>query len=302
MKLYNSKDDYRDAVIAASNYYRVSPAIVEKDYFVTIILERLKDRIPGILFKGGTSLSKCHKLINRFSEDIDLTLDLSHFTQGNKRNANKAILSVCDDLGFAVDNREQVEKHCHGNYNCYMIRYPAIFNKIEIKPYIKLEMTFIQRAYPDEYKPVCSLIGEFLLSQGQKDALAIYELTPYEIKVQALERTLVDKVFALCDYYLSKEVSRQSRHIYDLYKLINVIDLEKQTNLIRDVRNDRKPNRTCLSAQEGISINTVLTEIIDSAYYEQDYNEVTASLLSEDVDYNTAIQAIVKIVNSNVFE
>ena len=106
MELYESKQDFLDAVIAASNAYHVSPAIIEKDYFVTVILKRLTKKIPGILFKGGTSLSKCYKLIHRFSEDIDLTLDTSHFTQSHKRSANKAILAVCDELGFQVESRE----------------------------------------------------------------------------------------------------------------------------------------------------------------------------------------------------
>ena len=105
-----------------------------------------------------------------------------------------------------------------------MIHYPITFDETGIKPYIKLEMTFIQKAYPDECKPVCSMIGEFLLSQGHNDAVVDYELAPYEIKVQALERTFIDKVFALCDYYLSNEVLRQSRHIYDIYKLMTLVD------------------------------------------------------------------------------
>ena len=302
MKLYDRKEDFRDAVIAASSFYHVSPAIVEKDYFVTIVLEKLKDKIPGILFKGGTSLSKCHKIINRFSEDIDLTLDLSHFTQGNKRNANKAVVSVCDELGFEIDNREAVEFHSHGNYNCYMIHYPITFDETGIKPYIKLEMTFIQKAYPDECKPVCSMIGEFLLSQGHNDAVVDYELAPYEIKVQALERTFIDKVFALCDYYLSNEVLRQSRHIYDIYKLMTLVDWKNQRELICQVRNDRKPNRKCLSAQDGVSVSAVLAQIIDSSFYKKDYEEVTASLLSENVDYETAIQSVSRIIESKVFE
>lgn len=302
MKLYDRKEDFRDAVIAASSFYHISPAIVEKDYFVTIVLEKLKDKIPGILFKGGTSLSKCHKIINRFSEDIDLTLDLSHFTQGNKRNANKAVVSVCDELGFEIDNREAVEFHSHGNYNCYMIHYPITFDETGIKPYIKLEMTFIQKAYPDECKPVCSMIGEFLLSQGHNDAVVDYELAPYEIKVQALERTFIDKVFALCDYYLSNEVLRQSRHIYDIYKLMTLVDWKNQRELICQVRNDRKPNRKCLSAQDGVSVSAVLAQIIDSSFYKKDYEEVTASLLSENVDYETAIQSVSRIIESKVFE
>lgn len=68
---------FSDAILAASEYWNIAPALIEKDYYVTLILKRLNEEIPGLLFKGGTSLSKCYKLIDRFSEDIDLTLDNS---------------------------------------------------------------------------------------------------------------------------------------------------------------------------------------------------------------------------------
>ena len=51
-----------------------------------MFLEKLSNKVPNLIFKGGTSLSKCHKIIHRFSEDIDLTLDAQNQTQGNKRN------------------------------------------------------------------------------------------------------------------------------------------------------------------------------------------------------------------------
>ena len=49
--------------------------VIEKDYYVTMLLKLLSDKIPYIVFKGGTSLSKCYKVIKRFSEDIDITID-----------------------------------------------------------------------------------------------------------------------------------------------------------------------------------------------------------------------------------
>ncbi|MEZ4980466.1 MAG: nucleotidyl transferase AbiEii/AbiGii toxin family protein [Saprospiraceae bacterium] len=53
------------------------PAIfVEKDYWVTYALFTIfNDEIGGdTVFKGGTALSKCFNIIERFSEDIDLVV------------------------------------------------------------------------------------------------------------------------------------------------------------------------------------------------------------------------------------
>ena len=62
----------------ASNRLGVSERILEKDYWVCFILNYLFSYSKwkeSFSFKGGTSLSKCYQLIERFSEDIDLILD-----------------------------------------------------------------------------------------------------------------------------------------------------------------------------------------------------------------------------------
>ncbi len=80
MQLYKNKDMFRDLILRTSNHFNILPEVVEKDYFVTIILQELQREIPNMLFKGGTSLSKCYDLIKRFSEDIDITI-VDDFTQ-----------------------------------------------------------------------------------------------------------------------------------------------------------------------------------------------------------------------------
>jgi predicted nucleotidyltransferase component of viral defense system len=56
-----------------------SPVILEKDYWVCWSLGKLfvPEILEGLVFKGGTSLSKAYGLIRRFSEDVDLTIPLS---------------------------------------------------------------------------------------------------------------------------------------------------------------------------------------------------------------------------------
>ena len=68
MILHKDKENFEIAINVTSRYFNVSPAIVEKDYFVTLVLNELTKKVPELLFKGGTSLSKCFKIIDRFSE------------------------------------------------------------------------------------------------------------------------------------------------------------------------------------------------------------------------------------------
>ena len=303
MELHKNPEMFSDAILAASEYLNIAPALIEKDYYVTLILKRLNEEIPGLLFKGGTSLSKCYKLIDRFSEDIDLTLDSTHFTQSQKRNANKSIIRVCEELGFQIENKAEVAKHSHGNYNCYNIEYPIHFSSVDVKPYLKVEMVFIQKAYPDDIQTANSFIETWLMETGNINTVQEFGLEPFPIKVQSLERTFVDKVFALCDYALQNETVRQSRHIYDIAKLLTRTELDSSLlPLIESVRADRKSNKTCLSAQDGVNIPDLLQKIMDKEIFRKDYEDSTSKLLTRPCSYDEAINALHKIVDSCLFE
>ncbi len=77
MKLCESAD-FRDAILAAKEHFAnfgLTEAFIEKDYYVTEALRIVATQwSTQVIFKGGTSLSKGWKLIERFSEDIDLFL------------------------------------------------------------------------------------------------------------------------------------------------------------------------------------------------------------------------------------
>lgn len=56
----------------------------------------------------------------------------------------------------------------------------------------------------------------------REDLAEKFDLMPFEITTQAIERTLIDKVFAICDYYLSDKIDQDSRHLYGIYKIAPV--------------------------------------------------------------------------------
>lgn len=303
MKLHEDKKRFVEAITAASTTFGIEPALVEKDYFVTLFLQKAMERIPGLVFKGGTSLSKCYKLIDRFSEDIDLTLDNEHFTQSKKRNSIKELIAVCDELGLELLNREAIEQHTHGNFNCYDVRYPILFPSEDIKTELKVEMTYIQKSYPHEQSQASSYIGEFFQRIGNSNIVAEYGLESFAVQVQSLERTLIDKVFAVCDYYLSGNTVRNSRHIYDISKLLTRVNISdcKMKALVKNVRNERKPNKTCLSAQDGADVPALLEKIIAGEFFKQDYDERTLKLLTNPVSYDDAIKSLDEVIASGLF-
>lgn len=301
MVLHNDKENFDIAIKAASRHFNVSPAIIEKDYYVTLVLSELAKQVPDLLFKGGTSLSKCHKIIDRFSEDIDITLDSNHQSQGKRKNLKYTIIEICNTLGLNLLNES--ETRSRRDYNCYKIDYSASHSLPGLNPQLLVETVFIVKAFPDEIKQASSMIYDYLKAIGNEDAIAQYQLQPFDIRVQTLNRTFVDKVFAICDYMLDSKTERQSRHIYDLSRLLTLVDLDDSLKtLIKEVREERKSGAKCYSAQDGVSITLLLQKMIDTEFFKKDYEDSTVKLLSKPVSYEEASAALKTIIESRVFD
>ncbi len=110
MYLHKDKTLFNQAVLAASNYFKIDPSIVEKDYYITIFLKQLSQHLPTLLFKGGTSLSKCYKIINRFSEDLDITLTYTI----PKMEMQHSPKTVCNILQKSVARNKPLQRDLRG--------------------------------------------------------------------------------------------------------------------------------------------------------------------------------------------
>ena len=299
--LHENKDEFANAINLASERSHVLPIAVEKDYYVTLILRGLSEKLGFVVFKGGTSLSKCHRAIKRFSEDIDITID-SKLSQGQMKKLKEAIKSIAVNLHLSIPNID--ETRSRRSYNRYILEYESVLttNDDPVQSAVLLETSFAEVSFPTVVLPVHSYIGD-MMTEEAPEALQGFLLDPFEMKVQGLDRTLADKVFAICDYYLQNRVKKHSRHIYDIYKLLPLVEQNEEfKNLVREVREVRSHTTICPSAQPGINVPDLLRVLIENEVYKEDYENVTARILEEDVPYETAIEAVKAIAASGMFD
>ena len=299
--LHNDRETFEQVILKVASETGIEPSIIEKDYYVTLFLKRIVQLQPNIIFKGGTSLSKCYKVINRFSEDIDLNIDTqSKPTEGQRKKLKENIVSIIDEFGFTLDNADNVRSR--RNYNRYIIDYPTVFSSNFLKEHLIIETAVYIKAYPCERLQATSIIYDYLKQNGYEDLIQKYGLEPFELNVQTASRTLIDKLYALGDYYLSDAVQEHSRHIYDIFKLSDIVSLDANLKqLVSEVFDERKPHEQCRSAKDGIDMNVLLQEIIDKDIYKKDYENITEKMLFEDVPYSTAIKTLQKIVDYKLF-
>ena len=299
--LHNDKEQFSDAINLTAYQTGVMAQAVEKDYYVSLIFRKLAQRIPFIVFKGGTSLSQCHGVIKRFSEDIDITID-TEITQGQKQRVKSAIVEIAAELDMVVTNLN--ETHSRRDYNRYIIAYPSVLPTASdaVQSAVLLETSFKTVSFPTVELPVRSYIGTMMESEAP-DLIKDFELEPFSMKVQGLDRTLADKIFAICDYYMLNTVQKHSRHLYDIHMLLPLVPMdEKFRELLHVVREDRKASPVCVSAQDEVDIPAVLQQIIKENAYRSDYNNLTTQLLEEPIAYETVIDSLRQVAAQLTFD
>ena len=297
MYLHKNTKTFENTIKNISTKINIDPSFIEKDYYITIILKTLKDKCPNIIFKGGTSLSKCFNAINRFSEDIDISFE-EHLGESKRSNLkNNIIKSISEELDLPIVNWNIL--HSNNNVNKYIFSYKSVIETInDQNNYISLEVSLVVPSFPSQNSELGNYIYKYKNYLSNID-ISEYELAPFTINWQTLERTFIDKVFAICDYYLLGKSARLSRHLYDLHKLFSIINKDNILNLIKEVQVLRSKIDLCPSAKPTISINELLNNIIDSNYYKKDYKNVTMNLIYDNTSYNECIETI-KTISSTI--
>ena len=275
-----------------------SEQMVEKDTIQSMFLYELAKSEMPFVFKGGTSLSKAYDLIDRFSEDIDLSMDCRP-TQSERAKSKELITGIAESLGLILSNPDEIKSRY--DYNKYVFQYDSMFATIPLE--IIVETNYYQAVYPVEKRMVGSFVGKFCRERGITLPIP-FEAAEVFMNVQSVERTFVDKVFAVCDYKIQNMQDRDSRHLYDICKLLDLVKMDKQLDeLIDVVRDDRMHSKNNPSAQLEYNIPEMLKEIISSRFYEADYKNVTQKLLYENVSYDYAIEhGIAVVAGTDVFE
>lgn len=226
----------------------MTPFAVEKDWWVSRTLEIIfqMDIAKHLVFKGGTSLSKAWKLINRFSEDIDLAID-KEFFEGYKGDISKTQIGKLrrvageyttgtffeelreaftvkgfNELGFKVVNSGESDQ----DPRIIEIYYPNVVTPTSeyVLPRVQIEISCRSLREPFTVQTFGSLVDEFYRGKDFAEPL-------FEVPTVNPERTFLEKLFLLHEEFKrpseKMRVDRLSRHLYDVYHLTKAGIAEK---------------------------------------------------------------------------
>ena len=228
MKLHTNIQDFTELIQLSATHFHILPEFVEKDYWITLTLNRLSQssHVNSVVFKGGTSLTKGYRLINRFSEDIDIAL-LDEKLTGNalKTKIRKIEKVITADL---IEIEEPGVTRKGSVYRKSLFQYPSNINSRllnNIQKRIIVEINSFANPYPFVQQEITSFIAAFLTATNQTEVIQEYGLQQFSLNILDKRRTMLEKLVSLIRFSFaenpSKELAKKIRHFYDLYYLAN---------------------------------------------------------------------------------
>lgn len=251
-----SKEDRTDVLDRVSTELNIRQReVIEKDWWVTAVLRTMYS-LPyaqHLSFKGGTSLSKCWHLVDRFSEDIDITIDREYLgfsgTLSKTQISDKLRRATCSFVRETMQHDIAEQLHKNGiaknkfqvnvdithitttDPETININYDSVLtfsidggNGLYVLPKVKVEVSGRSMNEPVNEVPLESMIDQ------------VYPKAPFaepKFNVRAVlpERTFLEKLFLLHEEFAKPKdlirVERMSRHIYDIGQMLKTPIVEK---------------------------------------------------------------------------
>lgn len=228
MNLHENNELFSELITLTSQHFGIREIYVEKDYWLCDILKNLStaksEIFNQVVFKGGTALSKAHKLISRFSEDIDL----AYITNGLTGNPLKNALKVAEKT-IIPQVFQQLSDHPQSSKGSSLRKTVYAYPKVsqgdfgDAQDVIIVELNSFANPTPYSLKTIESYISEFLVTKNAADMIAQYNLHSFDINVLDLNRTLCEKISAIgrASHAGHDQLQAKIRHFYDLYWLMS---------------------------------------------------------------------------------
>ena len=184
------------------------------------------------MFKGGTSLSKAYRLIDRFSEDIDLAVCLDNATDNQRKKLIKDIESAASEGLRYIENDDRESKGSRFRRTVY--EYPRLTDELrfgQASPQLLIEVNTFTKPEPFEKRELQSLVADFLTAVGETTLIAQYELESFSINVLSVQRTLIEKILGVIkDSYSDQPVAKLSARIRHLYDICLILRSDEHRN------------------------------------------------------------------------
>jgi len=225
--IHENKDEFVKAVGRASKKKGFLLPLIEKDYYLTLILSRIHELSENLVFKGGTCLNKVYYVYYRLSEDLDFSMILPQY-EATRGQRQKCIQPVKDKIekfierfGMRLDDAGNPGRNESKQYIFYFV-YQSALREVEAKIKLEIGLRFNPldtiKKCPVQHVFLHPFTGDPLFDGGQIACLSLNELMAEKLRAGAIRKIIAPRDFYDIDFVLRNKFDLTNKEVITLFK------------------------------------------------------------------------------------
>jgi len=225
--IHENKDEFIKALGRASKKKGFLLPLIEKDYYLTLILSRIYELSENLVFKGGTCLNKVYYVYYRLSEDLDFSMILPKY-EVTRSQRKKCIQPVKDKIekfteqfGMKLDDAGNAGRNESKQYIFYFV-YQSALREVEAKIKLEIGLRFNPldtiKKRPVQHVFLHPFTGVPLFDGGQITCLSLNELMAEKLRAGAIRKIIAPRDFYDIDFVLRNKFDLTNKEVITLFK------------------------------------------------------------------------------------
>lgn len=200
--------------------------LLEKDYYLTLLLSKINELSEDLIFKGGTCLNKIFYSYYRLSEDLDFSMRLPEYTttRGKRRKCiqpvKESIEEYVKQFDMRIDDTENPGRNESKQYVYYFV-YKSVIQPAEqiIKFEIGLRFNPFLETEKREvtHKFLHPFTKEPLFDGGKVNSLSLKEIVSEKLRAAALREIIAPRDFYDLDFIIRQGFNLTDKEVLKLF-------------------------------------------------------------------------------------
>lgn len=225
--IHSNKEEFIKSLERAAKKKGFLLPLIEKDYYLTLMLSRIHELSEDLVFKGGTCLNKIYYAYYRLSEDLDFSMMLPQHEarRGQRRKCiqpvKDRIEKLVEQFGMKIDDAGNPGRNESKQYVYYLV-YQSVLRPLEARmkfeiglrfnPIMPVETRHIQHAFLHPFT------GEPLFDGGKIKCLSLNELIAEKLRASAIREKIAPRDFYDLDFVLRHGFDLADKEVVNLFK------------------------------------------------------------------------------------
>ena len=225
--IHENKEEFIKALERASKKKGFLLPLIEKDYYLTLVLSRVHELSEDLIFKGGTCLNKIYYAYYRLSEDLDFSMMLPKYeaTRSQRRKCIQPIKDRIEEFveqfGLKIDDTGNPGRNESKQYVYYLV-YQSALRSVEAKIKFEIGLRFNPIDPVEKHQVKHAFLhpftGEALFDGGKINCLSLNELISEKLRASAIRIKVAPRDFYDLDFVIRNGFDLTNKNVIKLFK------------------------------------------------------------------------------------